>query len=113
MTKTNTRSRIVGILLVLVMLLTMVPITGVTANAAEDDTSYAQAEVRDYDTFASYLRSYDSRDLKLIPIEPSANIISPVLPRYSRQIPSLPIKPRIRSPFPRAQIPRSIPMICS
>ena len=66
MTKTNTRSRIVSILLVLVMLLTMVPITGVTANAAEDDTSYAQAEVRDYDTFASYLRSYDSRDLKLM-----------------------------------------------
>ena len=65
MTKTNTRSRIVGILLVLVMLLTMVPITGVTANAAEDDTSYAQAEVRDYDTFATYLRSFDSRDLKL------------------------------------------------
>ena len=65
MTKTNTRSRIVSILLVLVMLLTMVPITGVTANAAEDDTSYAQAEVRDYDTFATYLRSFDSRDLKL------------------------------------------------
>ncbi len=35
MTKTNTRSRIVSILLVLVMLLTMVPITGVTASAAE------------------------------------------------------------------------------
>ena len=34
MTKTNTRSRIVSILLVLVMLLTMVPITGVTASAA-------------------------------------------------------------------------------
>ena len=65
MTKTNTRNRIVSILLVLVMLLTMVPITGVTANAAEDDTSYAQAEVRDYDTFATYLRSFDSRDLKL------------------------------------------------
>ena len=65
MTKTNTRSRIVSILLVLVMLLTMVPITGLTANAAEDDTSYAQAEVRDYDTFATYLRSFDSRDLKL------------------------------------------------
>ena len=65
MTKTNTRSRIVSILLVFAMLLTMVPITGVTANAAEDDTSYAQAEVRDYDTFATYLRSFDSRDLKL------------------------------------------------
>ena len=35
MTKTNTRSRIVSILLVLMMLLTMVPITGVTASAAE------------------------------------------------------------------------------
>ena len=34
-TKTNTRSRIVSILLVLMMLLTMVPITAVTANAAE------------------------------------------------------------------------------
>ena len=65
MKKTNTRSRIVSILLVLVMLLTMVPITGVTANAAEDDTSYAKAEIRNYDTFATYLRSYDSRDLKL------------------------------------------------
>lgn len=65
MTKTNTRSRIVSILLVLAMLLTMVPITGVTANAAEDDTSYAKAEIRNYDTFATYLRSYDSRDLKL------------------------------------------------
>ena len=65
MTKTNTRSRIVSILLVLAMLLTMVPITGVTASAAEDDTSYAKAEIRNYDTFATYLRSYDSRDLKL------------------------------------------------
>ena len=46
MTKTNTRSRIVSILLVLVMLLTMVPITGVTANAAEWTTvnSYEQFE---------------------------------------------------------------------
>ena len=35
MTKTNTRSRIVSILLVLAMLLTMVPITGVTASAGE------------------------------------------------------------------------------
>ena len=34
MTKTNTRNRIVSILLVLAMLLTMVPITGVTASAA-------------------------------------------------------------------------------
>ena len=37
MTKTNTRNRIVSILLVLVMLLTMVPITGVTALAASGD----------------------------------------------------------------------------
>ena len=65
MTKTNTRNRIVSILLVLAMLLTMVPITGVTANAAEDDTSYAKAEIRNYYTFATYLRSFDSRDLKL------------------------------------------------
>lgn len=65
MKKTNTRRSIVSILLVLMMLLTMVPITGVTASAAEDDTSYAQAEIRNYDTFATYLRSYDSRDLKL------------------------------------------------
>ena len=65
MKKTNTRRSIVSILLVLMMLLTMVPITGVTASAAEDDTSYAQAEIRNYDTFATYLRSFDSRDLKL------------------------------------------------
>ena len=65
MTKTNTRSRIVSILLVLMMLLTMVPITAVTANAA-DDTSYPQAEIRNYYTFATYLRSFNSRDLKLM-----------------------------------------------
>lgn len=65
MTKTNTRSRIVSILLVLMMLLTMVPITGVTASAA-DDTSYTQAEIRGYKSFESYLRSYESRDLKLM-----------------------------------------------
>lgn len=65
MTKTNTRSRIVSILLVLMMLLTMVPITGVTASAA-DDTSYTQAEIRGYKSFESQLRSYESRDLKLM-----------------------------------------------
>ena len=65
MTKTNTRSRIVSILLVFMMLLTMVPITAVTANAA-DDTSYPQAEIRNYYTFATYLRSFNSRDLKLM-----------------------------------------------
>ena len=63
--KTKKRSKILSLLLVLMMLLTMVPITAVTANAA-DDTSYTQAEIRNYDTFASYLRSYDSRDLKLM-----------------------------------------------
>ncbi len=65
MTKTNTRSRIVSILLVLMMLLTMVPITAVTASAA-DDTSYTQAEIRGYKLFESQLRSYESRDLKLM-----------------------------------------------
>lgn len=45
MTKTNTRSRIVSILLVLAMLLTMVPITGVTANAA--DTSWTTVNTYD------------------------------------------------------------------
>ena len=48
------------------MLLSLVPTLGVTASAAEDDTSYSQAEIRDYATFATYLRSYDSRDLKLM-----------------------------------------------
>ena len=48
MTKTNTRSRIVSILLVLMMLLTMVPITGVTASAAEPEwtTVYSYAELQ-------------------------------------------------------------------
>ena len=50
MTKTNTRRRIVSILLVFMMLLTMVPITAVSANAA-DDTSYTQAEIRGYKSF--------------------------------------------------------------
>ena len=63
--KTKKRSKILSLLLVLMMLLTMVPITAVTANAA-DDTSYPQAEIRNYYTFATYLRSYDSRDLKLM-----------------------------------------------
>ena len=45
MTKTNTRSCIVSILLVLAMLLTMVPITGVTANAA--DTSWTTVNTFD------------------------------------------------------------------
>ena len=63
--KTKKRSKILSLLLVLMMLLTMVPITAVTANAA-DDTSYPQAEIRNYYTFATYLRSFNSRDLKLM-----------------------------------------------
>lgn len=58
------RKQITSLLLTLAMLLSLVPTLGVTASAA-DDTSYAQAEIRDYDTFATYLRSFDSRDLKL------------------------------------------------
>ena len=46
MTKTNTRSRIVSILLVLMMLLTMVPITAVTANAAEWTTVNSYEELQ-------------------------------------------------------------------
>ena len=65
MTKTNTRSRIVSILLVFMMLLTMVPITGVTVSAAED-RAYTEAEIRGYKSFESQLRSSDSRDLKLM-----------------------------------------------
>ena len=52
-------------LLTLVMLLSLVPAMGVTASAA-DDTSYTKAEIRNYYTFATYLRSSDSRDLKLM-----------------------------------------------
>lgn len=59
------RKRITSLLLTLAMLLSLVPTLGVTASAAED-TSYAQAEIRDYGTFATYLRSFDSRDLKLM-----------------------------------------------
>lgn len=60
------RKQITSLLLTLVMLLSLVPTLGVTASAAEDDTSYSQAEIRDYATFATYLRSFDSRDLKLM-----------------------------------------------
>ena len=59
------RKQITSLLLTLAMLLSLVPTLGVTASAA-DDTSYPQAEIRDYATFASYLRSFDSRDLKLM-----------------------------------------------
>ena len=51
-----------SVLLTLTMLLTLVP---ATVSAAED-RSYTEAEIRDYDTFATYLRSFDSRDLKLM-----------------------------------------------
>ena len=59
------RKRMTSLLLTLVMLLSLLPAMGVTASAA-DDTSYTQAEIRNYATFATYLRSYDSRDLKLM-----------------------------------------------
>ena len=59
------RKRITSLLLTLAMLLSLLPAMGATASAA-DDTSYTQAEIRDYDTFATYLRSFDSRDLKLV-----------------------------------------------
>lgn len=54
-----------SVLLTLAMLLTLVPTMGVTVSAAED-RSYTQAEIRNYYTFATYLRSSDSRDLKLM-----------------------------------------------
>ena len=54
-----------SVLLTLAMLLTLVPTMGVTVSAAED-RSYTKAEIRDYDTFATYLRSFDSRDLKMM-----------------------------------------------
>ena len=60
------RKQITSLLLTLAMLLSLVPTLGVTASAAEDNTSYSQAEIRDYATFATYLRSFDSRDLKLM-----------------------------------------------
>ena len=58
MTKTNTRSRIVSILLALAMLLTMVPITGVTANAA--DTSWTT--VNTYDQLKAALSNQNPPD---------------------------------------------------
>ena len=58
MTKTNTRSRIVSILLVLAMLLTMVPITAVTANAA--DTSWTT--VNTYDQLKAALSNQNPPD---------------------------------------------------
>ena len=61
MTKTNTRSRIVSILLVLAMLLTMVPITGVTANAAEPTWE----TVTTYEQFAAAMTAEEQRNVKL------------------------------------------------
>ena len=63
--KTKKRSKILSLLLALSMLVGMVPFSVIPASAA-DDTSYTQAEIRNYATFATYLRSYDSRDLKLM-----------------------------------------------
>ena len=59
------KRRLTSWLLTLAMLLSLMPAMGVTASAA-DDTSYTQAEIRNYATFATYLRSSDSRDLKLM-----------------------------------------------
>lgn len=59
------KKRITSLLLTLAMLLSLLPAMGVTASAA-DDTSYTQAEIRGYESFASQLRSYESRDLKLM-----------------------------------------------
>ena len=58
MKKTNTRNRIVSILLVLVMLLTMVPINAVTANAA--DTSWTT--VNTYDQLKAALSNQNPPD---------------------------------------------------
>ena len=58
MKKTNTRSRIISILLVLVMLLTMVPINAVTANAA--DTSWTT--VNTYDQLKAALSNQNPPD---------------------------------------------------
>ena len=62
MTKTNTRSRIVSILLVLMMLLTMVPITGVTALAASPDASnvFVNGNISFYNPTRLYYKNGDS-----------------------------------------------------
>ena len=62
MTKANTRSRIVSILLVLVMLLTMVPITAVTALAASPDASnvYVNGGINFYNPTRLYYKNGDS-----------------------------------------------------
>lgn len=63
--KTKKRSKILSLLLALSMLVGMVPFSVIPASAA-DDISYTQAEIRGYKSFESYLRSSDSRDLKLM-----------------------------------------------
>ena len=63
--KTKKRSKILSLLLALSMLVGMVPFSVIPASAA-DDTSYTKAEIRGYKSFESYLRSSDSRDLKLM-----------------------------------------------
>ena len=67
MTKTNTRSRIVSILLVLVMLLTMVPINGVTANAAttSDGTAGNPRVVTTYEDWKAAMQQSGETYIKL------------------------------------------------
>ena len=61
MTKTNTRSRIVSILLVLAMLLTMVPINAVTASAAEPEWT----TVNTYEQFEAAMTAEGQRSIRL------------------------------------------------
>ena len=68
MTKTNTRSRIVSILLVLMMLLTMVPFTAVTANAAEWTTvnTYEEWKAAMQQSGETYIKLGDDIDASTI-----------------------------------------------
>ena len=61
MTKTNKRRRVVSILLVLTMLLTMVPITAMTTNAAEPTWE----TVTTYEQFAAAMTAEGQRNVKL------------------------------------------------
>ena len=71
MTKTNTRNRIVSILLALVMLLTMVPITGVTALAATyNDVKVNGVSLGD----GKYLASNSATDSNYSNTEPSSYV---------------------------------------
>ena len=67
MTKTNTRSRIVSILLVFAMLLTMVPINGVTASAAAsgDGTAGNPRVVTTYEDWRAAMQQSDETYIKL------------------------------------------------